>query len=35
MADLSEGVINNMAAGWHALSEEMQQKAQPDRGLAE
>ncbi|EXU76044.1 VRR-NUC domain-containing protein, partial [Erwinia mallotivora] len=26
VADLSEGVVNNMAAGWHALSEEMQQK---------
>lgn len=26
VADLSEGVVNNIAAGWHALSEEMQQK---------
>lgn len=26
VADLSEGAVNNIAAGWHALSEEMQQK---------
>ncbi|QMR43059.1 VRR-NUC domain-containing protein [Klebsiella aerogenes] len=26
VADLSEGAVNNMAAGWHALSEELQQK---------
>ncbi|EHA9229404.1 VRR-NUC domain-containing protein [Salmonella enterica subsp. enterica serovar Poona] len=26
VGDLSEGAINNIAAGWHALSEEMQQK---------
>jgi hypothetical protein len=26
VADLSEGAVNNVAAGWHALSEEMQQK---------
>lgn len=26
VADLSEGVINRMAAGWNALSEEMQQE---------
>ncbi len=26
VADLSEGVINNVAAGWHALSEAMQQE---------
>lgn len=32
VADLSEGVINNMAAGWHALSEEMQQKLSQTAG---
>lgn len=26
VADLSEGAVNNIAVGWHALSEEMQQK---------
>ncbi|MDF7680505.1 VRR-NUC domain-containing protein [Enterobacteriaceae bacterium ESL0689] len=26
VAGLSEGAVNNIAAGWHALSEEMQQK---------
>lgn len=32
VADLSEGMINNMAAGWHALSEEMQQKLSQTAG---
>ncbi|MGR7525729.1 VRR-NUC domain-containing protein [Klebsiella aerogenes] len=32
IADLSEGAINNVAAGWHALSEEMQQKLSQTAG---
>ncbi|WP_253380281.1 VRR-NUC domain-containing protein [unidentified bacterial endosymbiont] len=32
VADLSEGAVNNIAAGWHALSEEMQQKLSQTAG---
>lgn len=32
VADLSEGAVNNITAGWHALSEEMQQKLSQTAG---
>jgi hypothetical protein len=32
VADLSEGVINNLSSGWNALSTEMQQKLQSASG---
>lgn len=32
VADLSEGAVNNIAAGWHALSEDMQQKLSQTAG---